>query len=774
MGLCCWTLAAAEFAAPGAAYARAPGIDLPAGTLPQSLTLLSRQTGISIGFEGNLPPRRTPAVRGSMSPAQALDRLLRGSGLVARQLGPAAFRLERLPMARPAPAPNPRLEPAPRPSLVAGDDIVVTAAKREEPLSSLPIAISVVHAPGEEGQHLLPSTLELARDLDGLTLTNLGPGRNRAFIRGIADSPFNGNSQSTVAVLLNDARVTYSAPDPDLRLVDVDRVELLKGPQGTLYGTGALGGVLHIVTRPPDPGDLGGAISASGSLLTHGAAGGDVQAIANVPLLAEKLAVRIVAYGARDAGWIEAGDRRNINHNDVAGGRLALRAVLGDWSVDLLGAAQSQNVADSQYVFAADRRSRPAQLPEPNEADLFLGAVRIGGKLGSVDLSLATNLVSHEVSSRLDASTVAASVGLSGPVAYEEPRRNRLLDHELRLSDAGAGYSWLVGLSYLDAHNVTNGAFVDATGLRVGAASTDQLAQEAALFGDVRIDLSDRLNLSVGGRLFHSRIEEERAGREDRGDVLRRRTGITPSLGLAWHLDERDMLFARYASALRPGGLSQDVSGTIQQFRSDELQTAEVGWRRNGHRLKLSLNGYATNWSHVQSDYILPSGLIGTRNVGTARIYGGELSVDWNFASQWSLVAGGVLQSALLSKPAQGFVASDDRRLPTIPGITGRLALARSIAIGPWDGKVRGTVNYVGHARLSFDPGLDRSMGNYALLGLDASMKRGAWTFGLSVDNLLDSSADSFAYGNPFLLSTMRQFTPLRPREASLSVGLSW
>lgn len=107
--------------------------------------------------------------------------------------------------------------------------------------------------PGSAGPDPALDTASVASDVEGLTLTALGPGRNRMFLRGVADSPFNGASQSTVALLVDDARLTYSAPDPDLRLVDVDRVEILKGPQGSLYGTGALGGIIASSPTVPIP-----------------------------------------------------------------------------------------------------------------------------------------------------------------------------------------------------------------------------------------------------------------------------------------------------------------------------------------------------------------------------------------------------------------------------------------------------------------------------------------------------------------------------------------
>jgi len=148
----------------------------------------------------------------------------------------------------------------------------------------------------------LPRSSDIAASVDGLTLTNEGAGRNRQFIRGVADSPFSGTSQSTVAIQLNDARVAYDAPDPDLRLVDVDRVEILKGPQGPLYGSGALGGVYHIVTNPPQLDRFSGLAEIHGQSVAGGDAGGGGQAVANLPVVKDRLALRAVIYREQDIG----------------------------------------------------------------------------------------------------------------------------------------------------------------------------------------------------------------------------------------------------------------------------------------------------------------------------------------------------------------------------------------------------------------------------------------------------------------------------------------
>ncbi|WP_336952163.1 MULTISPECIES: TonB-dependent receptor [Sphingobium] len=768
--LSCCALAAAELAAPGSAWAQARQISIDAAPLPAALAELSRQTGIAVGFEGRLPDIRSRPVSGRLTARQALAKLLEGTGLTAQRLSPTTFRLVR---AERAPLPRPADRPSPQPG--GRVDIIVTGTKRAEHLSSLPISVAIADGPGERSGTLLPGTADIARQLDGLTLTNLGPGRNRQFIRGVADSPFNGNSQSTVAILVNDARATYNAPDPDLRLVDVERVELLKGPQGSLYGTGTLGGVFHIVTRPPDAGRFAAMVGAGGSFATHGDVGGAAEAMVNLPLVAGRLALRGVAYAAREPGWIDTAGRGDSNRGQVRGLRLALRALPGDWTVDVNGILQLQDVADSQYVYARHRLVRPSQPAEPHDNDFAMASLRIAGKLGDADLVYAGNWVDHDVSSTLDASALSASAfGVPAPALYVEQRRNRLFDQELRLSRSdGDGLSWLAGLSFMDVRNHLLGTVRGAAG-DMTVATGIQGVLELSAFGDVSVPLSRTLSLNVGGRLFHSRTEEERGAKRARVEVSVSRSGFTPSFAFSWQAGGGDFLYLRYAGALRPGGLSQTGTGSAERFESDELQTFEAGWRHGASaRLTINADAFLTTWSHLQSDYLLSNGLIGTRNVGDARIHGAEASVDWTPGRGWALTAGVVVQSALLTRESDGS-RIEDRHLPVIPRWTARWGLRRSFDLGGWSGSAGVRVNYLGRSRLSFDPGLDRKMGDYALADADLLLNKGGWGIRMAGSNLFDCRADSFAFGNPFSLGEGPQYTPLRPRQWTVGFTRSW
>src|SRR5690242_8594523 len=231
-------------AAPASAQSRTPIFDVPASRLDQAVRMLGRQSGASIGFrDWALAALRAHRVKGRMTLDQALQQLLAGSGARVRCVAPATYLIERAP--EPAIRPTQRQAPSVRIEAAPVQDIVVTATKRNIPLRDYAGEAEIV-----DGNRFTPADARNGTDalearVASISSTHLGPGRNKLFIRGIADSSFVGPTQGTVGQYWGNSRITYSAPDPDLQLYDVDRVEVLEGPQGTLYGAGALGGVVR-------------------------------------------------------------------------------------------------------------------------------------------------------------------------------------------------------------------------------------------------------------------------------------------------------------------------------------------------------------------------------------------------------------------------------------------------------------------------------------------------------------------------------------------------
>jgi len=762
--------------------AHAPHVlDIPGGPLAQALAELSRQTGTSIGFKGAPPDVFSPHVKGRMTVEQALDHLLAGSGLRAVASGPAAYRLERVP---PAPAAPPRPEPAQDlPRILPKEEIVITGMKRAMPLATAPQSVSVLTLDSASGLAPLPDTEEVAARTVGLTLTRLGPGRNRMFIRGVADSAFLGNSQSTVSVYLDESRLTYAAPDPDLLLADVERVEVLKGPQGPLYGTGALGGVYRMVTNRPVLDDVSAATTIFGIAALKDGVGGGGSAMLNIPIVRDRLGIRLVGYDTYEPGWVQVSRGRNDTH--IRGGRLSLRwAPTPEWTVDLNAAAQRVHADDNQYI-SVDRIIPSASQREGFENTFKMASATVSRSLGDLRLLSNTSWVHQLIDSNYrEAEPDDAPDPGEGDMYYFERRRYNLLSQEIRLaSDTEAPVSWVTGVSVLSA---TTDARVTETW--VGESSIEPThtfgnhtpveTTEAAIFGEATWRLGAEVDVNVGGRLFHSWTRGKQEDGEGAPPIPdRSRWAVSPSLSLSWRPAEGRFYYVRYANAFRPATLGQTGSEQAAALpEDDKLSTVDAGTRLTAAGGHLALDGsvYLTFWQDMQSDYLLENGLVTTRNIGNSRIYGIESTLTWKPTESWTLELGATLQHARLVQVNGDGSAIEGSRLPLVPDGRVRLALTRRFQIDGWTLDLRGSAERVGPTQLSFQPELDRYSGSYAVYGLSASLEHGPWAATLLMDNVLDYRGNVFPYGNPFTVYNSLQTASVHPQTVKLSISRRW
>lgn len=720
---------------------------------------------------GTLPPAQTRRIDAS-DVAQALKRLLSGTHLHAVRVNATTWRIESEPRlaARSATSGSRARAPA----TVEGADIIVTASKRDERLSDLPVSITIVGTQALDRLAGKRGLVDLLATTDGAFSTNLGPGRDRVFLRGVADSAFNGTSQSLVSLYVDDARIGYSSPDPDLRMVDIDRVEILRGPQGTLYGTGALGGVIRIVTTLPDLNRTTGTVAGEATWINNGAVGGALDGTVNVPIVAGNLALRASAWTETMPGWIDDSGRgkRDVNRTARSGGRAALRWAIGDgWSATASGIGQWIDARDSQY--ATKGLSRATSIAEPQDNDFISVALDVRGPIGSLDAQSTTAIVSHDFGSTYDASSMAAALGTVARVAYVEDRSIRLVTQEVRLSDPTARHPWIVGASVLDATTRLKGRF-DSNGTDILARDDKEAVFEAAMFAEGTQRLSSALDFKLGLRGFVTVSDIEQQGPVEQSAT---KLGVTPSATLSWHRDDTGLLWLRYASAIRPAGVTRTIATTEQRIPGDELQSLEFGWRIRGLDDRLSLSGaiFGSVWEHLRSDVVGSDGLFGTVDAGNATNYGVEFGGRFE-AGCATIDFGTTLQRARLTSPADDRAndraAPDDRRLPVVPDYSARLGLTRRFSlIGlPASGYV--TARYIGQTRLSFDPALDRPAGDYATIGMGATLADGPRHWSIDIDNVLDGRGNSFGFGNPFTLATTTQTVPIRPRAITLRLAI--
>jgi outer membrane receptor protein involved in Fe transport len=780
-------------------------IDIAPGPLGEAVIALGRQTGSSIGMsDQSLAGIATSGVHGRMDVKTALRALLRNTGAAAQPIGGAGWRIVRARPARTSALPA-SVAALPLPDQPPAE-IIVTASKRDTPL---PRYAGMVEALGgnlfSSGEAAGGTATLLAR-VASLSSTHAGAGRNKLFIRAIADSGVAGPTQATTGQYLGDMRLNYAAPDPDLKLYDVGRVEVLEGPQGTLYGAGSLGGIIRIMPNAPNLGAFGGQVSAGLSATQHGDPGGDLSATLNLPIVAEKLALRIVGYGVRDGGYIDdtLRGRDDVNRVQTWGGRAALRfAPDADWTVDLNGVYQHIAGDDAQYASrSVGRLERASSVAQPYASDYLLGNVRIERQWDNLRFVSSTGYVRHELAESYDATQPGGS-----PALFRQTNDVDIFSTENRLvqmSDDGLG--WILGASYLQSTSrlhrsltgfgpvpafqpvIIPGVPVYGRGQPAPATGVRNQVKEATLFGEASFEPVRGLIATVGGRLTNSRL----SGRAldpvlalSSADVARAEaqanrseTMFLPSASLLTDAIPDLTLYARFQQGFRPGGLAVDDQ-RVRRYQNDRVSTIEVGARKGvpGRDLFAATANIAyTDWRDIQADVTDRIGLPATANIGDGRIYTVEGRIVLHPVRPLTLDASFIYNDSRLSRPA-AFVRAlsyegQSLTLPNVANLGGRLAADWRARIGDdMQFSLSAAARYVGKSRLGVGPILGQTQGDYVDTSLSAGLTRGAIQYSLSLTNLLDSNGNRFSLGTPFDLRT-DYYTPLRPR--TLRIGIDF
>ena len=771
-------------AATPAQAAQSHDFDIPAGTLRQSLIAFAAQARISIDVsDARLAAVRVPALRGRYTIRTGLDRLLRGTPYRFTIARGNVVKLTRRAAPRPrAPTPPPPPPPAPAPPDPPPQPIIVTASKQNLAIGNYPGSIEGTGFSEEDSLRLgSRSTAVLLRDLPNLASTDLGSGRNKIFVRGIADSSFNGQSQATVSQYYGESRLTYSAPDPDLALYDVRRVEVVEGPQGTLYGAGSLGGVIRIVPNAPEIGVT--RLTGTAALnVTGNQIGGDGAIIANLGL-GRDLAARVVGYRIVRPGYIDDPGRgvSDINRTKVTGLRADLRFTPdARWTIDIGVLGQDTASRDGQYTDGPlpERLIRNAAIAQPFDNDYRMIFATAAGDLGFAQLVSNTSFTHHQIDTVFDATRPTDAV----PVMFDEDSRVSLLTHETRLSGSGGGLaSWVAGVSLARSVN-----HVDRRLGPVGSAMTISATRaeivDAALFGEATLPLWRTISLTAGGRLSYVRQVDQFAviSGEPDFEPSRSQLHILPSGALSWRPRRGIIAYLRYQEGFRPG--AQQITGSIAQpdvtrFRPDEIRTTEIGMRFGTGRGAAVSGGIAyshSRWIRVQADLVTVDGFPYVANLGSANVRYISANLAWKPEARLALEASGFLAASHLVRPEPAFVSSREGDLPNIADSGWRLTARFEPDIGAARLTLDGTIGYIGTSYLGISAPFDLRQGDYIDTALGARLDFGGWGLSVDVDNLIDSRANRFSFGNPFSVAQGNQRTPLRPRSVRIGIDAAF
>ncbi len=795
-------LAVTGLAAPGV-WAQSPVVtfDIPSKPTAAALVDFAVQAKISLGLQAAAAcAGPAPALIGRYAVEAGLDRLLTGTGCGYRRLDDRAFdiiaprRTPRPPAETPtASAPEPKSATAPV------TELIVVATQRATRADRLAYAVSSISTEGLQHQGVRDMS-DLALVSPAMTITNLGMGRDKVLLRGLSDGPLTGLTQSLVGLYLDDTRLTFNAPDPDLRLVDVDRVEVLRGPQGALYGSGSLTGVVRVVSASPDPLRQAAALAATVGLTNGGLPSHAVDVMLNVPLLAGHAAVRLVGYHELDGGYVRD-TLLNIDHANRTqreGVRLTGSLDLDDrWR--LTGGALWQDIAaaDTQYTERVRGRiMRNVQIAEPHDNDFSAFHLRLAGDLdwGSVRTSLA--YIRHSLFSRYDASDSPPAPIPYGPAAFDERDHIESIVADATAISAGAGrFQWLAGAFYAhtwqSSHSILTSLAVPAS-VRYEELRRDNL-DEGALYGQATERLFRGLEVTVGGRLFASGDQVTSVGKASFGSPSTPFTGrvgqagFAPKIIIAERVAPWLLIYAQTDEGYRGPGINTAAASTetlhdpggaepLRVFKGDELWSVEAGGKLTAldGRLRLDVAVFQVEWRNIQSDQLLMSGLPYTANVGHARNLGVEAEGLFR-SGALELRAEMLINEPELDKANPAFPILSQNGLGVVPDHTFGASAHYDWRL--WDGWSLGLDTrwtYVGVSHLMLNIASLPPMGDYATGRVAATLANDHWRVTLAADNPADVQGNTFAYGNPFTVRYRQQVTPLRPRTITLGVAVNY
>ncbi len=778
---------------------RPVSVDIAPQALGSALTVLSQQSEIQVQIPaGLIGDQKTEGLHGKMPLRDALTQLLKGSALRFRETGHNTIGIDAAPISAVATGAAP-VSSSTQPATQLAE-LVVTANKRKESTRTIPASISAITKKqlDDAGASSLSEYLSLA---PGANYDQSIPGFSVINIRGISTDTLPTLVQSAVGQYYDDIPlanpgVPISAPDIDA--FDAARIEVLRGPQGALYGSASLGGAINYVPSVPDTQDTEFSLFGSGDHIKGGARGGTSKFMLNAPMFSGLAGLRFVGYDNYQPGYIDnvgtGVPHSNSSHN--RGGRVAFA----------LSPTSNQTLTVSglySAIFNADLPNIDSRVPGNNsKTSLFPETVASTLTLYDLHYQLDTRYGSayfiggyqkQTLDELVDATTElgAQATGLQIPAVQAGDTKG--YSGELRiLSPPSETYKWLAGLSYikktenflnridsqtLDGVLNAGSAVVDPVagllpGLPIAVPTTTTLdndasvfyesatvrAPERALFFDSSYRFFHALTLSAGGRAYINAVNSHTdstgaltlvsGSPEVIQDYDEKAKGFNPKVSIAYDVTRGIFVYASYSKGYRLGGVNlapnTPVTPGPPTYNPDQLKNYEIGTKTRfwGGKLTADVALYQINWKDIP---LITSPKLGVfnyiQNAGNAQGRGIEASLAVRpFRFLTDRVALAYSDAHLINDftPVGSTVpVPAGTQLPGAPKFT-----ATNTLVGEWhwrsfDPTAAFIYRYVGGSPSSISY-IDSRVGNYILLDARAGLKYRGLSLTLFGKNLTD------------------------------------
>jgi iron complex outermembrane recepter protein len=624
----------------------------------------------------------------------------------------------------------------------ASDVIIVTATRRDTLLKDTPISIRALGERELEARGAV-SLNDYALSVPGLSFVEAGSGGSGLNIRGIGSDA----GAATVGYYLDEAPLSTFGFTPDFANFDVKRVEILRGPQGTLYGDSSMGGTVRVITNKPNYDGFSGKAEASLATTRRGALSYSGSAVMNAPI-GDRVAVRITGNYVLDGGFV---DNILTNQRDVdQTQRYNVRAQLGakitdDLTINLAYLYQNRKYnGDNSLDGSIENLQQSRFFTEPNKDRIHVASATLNYDFGFADLVSATTYYNSRRDSSYDAGLV---FGNQGDFTLVNSTPDERISQEIRLASSGtSNLNWLIGGFYQKSKSASAfqkfSSVTDVFGLATtdyGSTTNNSTQRQLAGFGELSYKFFDRLTVTGGLRYYDYKLTADQTatpiaaaifGFQPGLNVLApsRADGFLKKLNLSYKVDDSMLLYAQYADGFRVGGSNTGVSPDKINFSPDSVKSYEGGLKGNwaNGRVAINLTGYYINWSNIQTNiFDVNSGTNYTANSGQARSKGLEfelitkpvksLQIDASFGwSDSALTKNNLLRAFTLDPlgnpvpvdPATAAMGSftsvynglKGDAIPYTPNIQLALAATYFFSLGGFDGSFRADYQYVGDA----------------------------------------------------------------------------
>lgn len=685
------------------------------------------------------------------------------------------------------------------------DTVTVTATRRREPVREVPLRVEIL---GTEQLERAGATslVDYVGSQPGIDVkSDGGPGRGAVTMRGVSV----GQQQiSTVGMYVDEvafgsssAFVLGANTALDLSLLDLHHIEVLRGPQGTLYGASSMGGLLKYVTNEPDSSQFSGKVGLGLRGTKNGGLGHTESVVLNVPLSQDVAAMRVSAFNDHEGGYITAVGRAagdDVNEGNTRGARVSV-LIEPTSKMKLRLAATTQEIKrDGTNIVEYDPATgkpvygdltRNLSIGEPYSIKTTLGSADLEYDFGWARFNAIFSGQRQDGDTMQDAT---ALVGGFDYVALNNDSRLRKHTQELRLTSPRGTVEWLLGFfnTKEDGH-VGQRLFGQPTGTQgsMDLTTTGQPSdyKERAFYGDLTWNWSPAWSLTVGARVAKNEqeygvlVDEVPTSQGTSEDTAKTYLGT-----LRYSIDQDSAVYFRAASGYRPGGPNSPaidengnvIPGTPTSFSHDTLWSYELGYKADllAKRLSIEAALYDIHWKDLQQPQALGVSQI-VVNAGKARVKGLELAARYLVDARWALDGSLAWTDAELTEdaPALGPAGS---RMPNTAKFAYTLGVRYAYSAGGHPSYAGLGVRHVGQRNAGFEAAGSSvpnfSMPGYTLADANWGMDLGNWQITAFVRNIFDKRAIQAADTALTAFGLPLNVTNVQPRTIGTTVNYTF